>query len=169
MIRRPPRSTLFPYTTLFRSLDQLQSEEVEKIYYRVMIPFLKTLYNMERRGVNVDKERLKRMKIKAEKDLADLEYQIVEIAGVQFNVGSSQQLGELLFGYKKFNKDGVYCGNINLVENSFKFEVTSTTSTGAPSTGESALKAITKQTFKKDKRKQEGVKKIGRASCRERV
>src|SRR2546429_763794 len=24
MIRRPPRSTLFPYTTLFRSLDQLQ-------------------------------------------------------------------------------------------------------------------------------------------------
>src|SRR3989442_8717156 len=24
MIRRPPRSTLFPYTTLFRSLDALQ-------------------------------------------------------------------------------------------------------------------------------------------------
>src|SRR5260370_30841083 len=24
MIRRPPRSTLFPYTTLFRSLDELQ-------------------------------------------------------------------------------------------------------------------------------------------------
>src|SRR2546430_7087501 len=27
MIRRPPRSTLFPYTTLFRSLKQLQQEE----------------------------------------------------------------------------------------------------------------------------------------------
>src|SRR3989449_7373507 len=26
MIRRPPRSTLFPYTTLFRSLDALRSE-----------------------------------------------------------------------------------------------------------------------------------------------
>src|SRR3712207_7709625 len=24
MIRRPPRSTLFPYTTLFRSLDEVQ-------------------------------------------------------------------------------------------------------------------------------------------------
>src|SRR5256885_8921431 len=24
MIRRPPRSTLFPYTTLFRSVDQLE-------------------------------------------------------------------------------------------------------------------------------------------------
>src|SRR2546429_2552818 len=28
MIRRPPRSTLFPYTTLFRSLDQLGVVEV---------------------------------------------------------------------------------------------------------------------------------------------
>src|SRR5258707_8030266 len=27
MIRRPPRSTLFPYTTLFRSLDGLHSKE----------------------------------------------------------------------------------------------------------------------------------------------
>src|SRR3712207_7799517 len=26
MIRRPPRSTLFPYTTLFRSLDYLQDK-----------------------------------------------------------------------------------------------------------------------------------------------
>src|SRR2546425_4505275 len=26
MIRRPPRSTLFPYTTLFRSLEQLAGE-----------------------------------------------------------------------------------------------------------------------------------------------
>src|ERR1035441_1296669 len=28
MIRRPPRSTLFPYTTLFRSQDQLKAEAV---------------------------------------------------------------------------------------------------------------------------------------------
>src|SRR2546422_6290159 len=29
MIRRPPRSTLFPYTTLFRSLDQAYKHHVE--------------------------------------------------------------------------------------------------------------------------------------------
>src|SRR3989449_11472382 len=29
MIRRPPRSTLFPYTTLFRSLTQAQKEQLE--------------------------------------------------------------------------------------------------------------------------------------------
>src|SRR5688572_31833714 len=27
MIRRPPRSTLFPYTTLFRSLNVIQTED----------------------------------------------------------------------------------------------------------------------------------------------
>src|SRR2546430_11532635 len=29
MIRRPPRSTLFPYTTLFRSLAQVRLEEID--------------------------------------------------------------------------------------------------------------------------------------------
>src|SRR2546429_2512753 len=28
MIRRPPRSTLFPYTTLFRSLPQARAQEI---------------------------------------------------------------------------------------------------------------------------------------------
>src|SRR5256886_17634961 len=39
MIRRPPRSTLFPYTTLFRSLDEklvrlLETEGVDQIKVR---------------------------------------------------------------------------------------------------------------------------------------
>src|SRR5256885_7219727 len=29
MIRRPPRSTLFPYTTLFRSLGKLKKESIK--------------------------------------------------------------------------------------------------------------------------------------------
>src|SRR5438067_10230756 len=31
MIRRPPRSTLFPYTTLFRSVGQVHGEPVEAV------------------------------------------------------------------------------------------------------------------------------------------
>src|SRR3712207_8753418 len=31
MIRRPPRSTLFPYTTLFRSNEQIRDREVRLI------------------------------------------------------------------------------------------------------------------------------------------
>src|SRR3712207_8935468 len=35
MIRRPPRSTLFPYTTLFRSLEGERHLSAEEIYDRV--------------------------------------------------------------------------------------------------------------------------------------
>src|SRR5438309_4265004 len=31
MIRRPPRSTLFPYTTLFRSLDEVDAADVPMV------------------------------------------------------------------------------------------------------------------------------------------
>src|SRR5256885_10215887 len=34
MIRRPPRSTLFPYTTLFRSLERCQMDNVRNTVFR---------------------------------------------------------------------------------------------------------------------------------------
>src|SRR3712207_9378942 len=41
MIRRPPRSTLFPYTTLFRSLDHcvihVTDWEISNTFYRDML------------------------------------------------------------------------------------------------------------------------------------
>src|SRR3712207_2062594 len=43
MIRRPPRSTLFPYTTLFRS-DQLL-ERLQKMTSQVTAPPERTIYN----------------------------------------------------------------------------------------------------------------------------
>src|SRR5574343_1402343 len=41
MIRRPPRSTLFPYTTLFRSIEGLSSDgshPVQKAWEEVSVP-----------------------------------------------------------------------------------------------------------------------------------
>src|SRR5689334_24258646 len=41
MIRRPPRSTLFPYTTLFRSWRELRdAEELEVTRARVLVAIL---------------------------------------------------------------------------------------------------------------------------------
>src|SRR5258707_4753016 len=36
MIRRPPRSTLFPYTTLFRSLCELADNNIRQIFGEVL-------------------------------------------------------------------------------------------------------------------------------------
>src|SRR5256885_3131948 len=37
MIRRPPRSTLFPYTTLFRSLDKAITEIADNCEYTALV------------------------------------------------------------------------------------------------------------------------------------
>jgi DNA polymerase I-like protein with 3'-5' exonuclease and polymerase domains len=141
-------------------MDEIADEKMETIFYKVQMPFLKTLYNMERRGVHADLDKLKAMQVKAEKDLADLEYKIVEIAGVKLNIGSSQQVAELLFGYKKFNKKGEFSGNVEILEHSFDYPIQSKTPTGIPKTGESELVQLTRLTYKRDERKQEGKKMI---------
>src|SRR3712207_8434573 len=51
MIRRPPRSTLFPYTTLFRSTAKISKEYNENIHIHVSetldeINIIKEKYNM---------------------------------------------------------------------------------------------------------------------------
>src|SRR5256886_15779937 len=47
MIRRPPRSTLFPYTTLFRSLGLLIASPV--VIYEVWAFLAPALYDREKR------------------------------------------------------------------------------------------------------------------------
>src|SRR3989442_8914923 len=44
MIRRPPRSTLFPYTTLFRSLYKLKEEAIQKSQVMKTLSFLADVY-----------------------------------------------------------------------------------------------------------------------------
>src|SRR3712207_8405977 len=40
MIRRPPRSTLFPYTTLFRSVSAIEEAEVEAVAVCLLFAFM---------------------------------------------------------------------------------------------------------------------------------
>src|SRR3712207_7824557 len=53
MIRRPPRSTLFPYTTLFRSLDD--RDHVERVVRRLAVEQLQRRHG-ERRQRLVQRE-----------------------------------------------------------------------------------------------------------------
>src|SRR2546430_6254676 len=46
MIRRPPRSTLFPYTTLFRSLDRAKKLETESNFAQALKSYHEVLAAM---------------------------------------------------------------------------------------------------------------------------
>src|SRR5256885_12913419 len=50
MIRRPPRSTLFPYTTLFRSRETLRDDRVSGIDLECRSQFRGSLVQMARQG-----------------------------------------------------------------------------------------------------------------------
>ena len=83
---------------------ELVKEKMDVIYYRMYIPFMFVLFDMEEQGVTVDVPKLEQMGKDMQKDLDDLQYKIYELAGVEFNISSAQQKAELLFGYQKERK-----------------------------------------------------------------
>lgn len=80
---------------------ELVDQGMDTIYYNMYVPFLFVLFEMEEQGVSVDIERLEQMGRDMKKDLDSLQYQIYELSGVEFNIGSLQQKAEILFGYRK--------------------------------------------------------------------
>ena len=80
---------------------ELVEQGMDVIYYNMYIPFLFVLFEMEEQGVCVDIDRLTQMGADMEQDLDEIQYRVFELAGVEFNLGSSQQKAEILFGYRK--------------------------------------------------------------------
>ena len=80
---------------------ELVKEGMDTIYYKMYIPFLFVLFEMEEQGVTVDVERLNEMGEEMQADIDELQYKIYELAGVEFNIGSAQQKAEILYGYEK--------------------------------------------------------------------
>lgn len=138
-------------------LDKLEEEKMDKIFNKYHVKFLRTLFNMEERGVTIDTCHLKEMKESIDKDLDRLMYDMQDLAGVEFNAGSTVQLAELLFSYvpeKKLEKDPGYTSS--LLENSFGLRPISKTQSGAPQSNANTLYKISKMEYK-TKRKKQGV------------
>ncbi|MCH8518214.1 hypothetical protein LAT59_00410 [Candidatus Gracilibacteria bacterium] len=72
-----------------QKLDILQDME---------LPLLKILSDMEMRGIRIDRDFLKGLEGRLEQAIGELESEIYELAGEDFNIKSPKQVGELLFG-----------------------------------------------------------------------
>lgn len=91
----------YTYYNYMYLLDELEKDGMDKIYFKKMIPFMVVLFNMEERGITVDREALDEMNVNITKDMETLLYDMTEILGVEFNPNSNQQLQAILFGYVK--------------------------------------------------------------------
>ncbi len=75
----------------------IKERSLEKLFHKVEVPLLKVLGIMEYEGVKVDKDTLSELSKEMEDASRTVEKEIYEIAGVNFNIASPKQLGEVLF------------------------------------------------------------------------
>ncbi len=83
-------------------LSKMLAEEMGKkgltdLYRNIEMPLMQVLIDMEFAGVKIDAEFLKSAAKQMETKLAGIEAEVFRTAGYEFNLNSSQQLGELLF------------------------------------------------------------------------
>ncbi len=76
---------------------KLEEQEMSALLYEIEMPLTKVLYEMEKSGIMVRPDELKAYGEALTGRIAELEQSICEQAGVQFNINSPKQLGEVLF------------------------------------------------------------------------
>ena len=100
---------------------QLHDLELWDLFTKIEMPLVPVLERMERAGILADPAVLARMATELAEQLAALETAIYEAVGHQFNINSTKQLGEVLFGELKLpagrkNKTG-YSVDAEVLEN----------------------------------------------------
>lgn len=71
------------------------------LFRDVEVPLLRVLGDMELEGINLDSAYLKELSRELDKDILELQEKIHAEAGVDFNIASPRQLGEILFQQMK--------------------------------------------------------------------
>lgn len=93
----PEKNKAFALAYLHKEyLSQLKEQE-KTLYYDIELPLVKVLFEMEAEGVCVDTNVLYELSQRYNEEIAMLSQKIYVLAGEQFNINSTQQLGKILF------------------------------------------------------------------------
>ena len=76
---------------------KLKEEGFQKLYDEIEAPLVRALVNIEYEGIKVDVDFLKAYSKEITQEIAEVQDEIHEMAGVEFNVASPKQVGEVLF------------------------------------------------------------------------
>ena len=113
--------TLRLHEALHPQLDA--DAKLQRVYERIEMPVREILFRMERTGVLIDADLLRRQSRTLGERVVALEQQAYALAGGPFNLASPRQLGEVLF-------------------ERMKLPIAKKTATGQPSTDEEVLEAL---------------------------
>ena len=96
-IQRSIQKSIFIYDTYTSLKDKMIEHNVDDLYNNIELPLSVVLAKMELNGITVDKTILEDMKIEIKKQIDIITEEIYKQAGVEFNIASPKQLGEILF------------------------------------------------------------------------
>ena len=95
------KKSKFLYDTYEDFNKKLDHDLLHELYYDIEHPLIEVLADMEITGINVDTKVIDDLKVDVKGRIDNLEKKIYELAGVEFNIASPKQLGEIL--YDKLN------------------------------------------------------------------
>lgn len=78
-------------------VNDLDARTHTKLMHDIEMPLAKVLASMEFEGVKIDVEALNKMSEELKVEIERVQREIYDICGVEFNIGSPKQLGEILF------------------------------------------------------------------------
>lgn len=77
--------------------EDIKKENLTYVYKEIELPLIPVINEMEKTGINIDKNYLKELGVEYRKELKSYENKIWQYAQGEFNINSPKQLGEVLF------------------------------------------------------------------------
>ncbi len=102
--------------------SQLVREDLSKLFHEIEMPLVEVLADMELAGIAIDLDTFASMSFEIASEVEKLSKEIYEIAGVEFNINSPKQLGEVLFekmnlpSFKKTQKQRIASTRVQVLE-----------------------------------------------------
>jgi DNA polymerase I len=87
---------------------EVEQAALGKLYEEIDLPLVSVLARMEQAGVEIDIAALAKMSVELEREIAAQASEIYATAGMEFNVGSPKQLGDVLFNRMNLPKPVKY-------------------------------------------------------------
>ncbi|MBT4277714.1 DNA polymerase I [Candidatus Falkowbacteria bacterium] len=90
--------------------DKLKKQKLEELFEKIEMPLVQVLAKMERNGIKVNSDFLKNKSLDFGKRIESITDKCHKLAGINFNINSTQQLREVLFDKLQLPTEGIKKG-----------------------------------------------------------
>ena len=84
-----------------------QLPKLEQIYFDYDLPLIPVLYKMEKKGIKISRDYFGKLLVEFKKQVSNLEQEVYDLSGEEFNINSPMQLSEVLFDKMRLPTNGI--------------------------------------------------------------